>query len=258
VKIKLAYGEEGLNISLPDYLNIDVLEPVHGEGLPDQAAAIEDALLRPIDSKPLRDLVKQSDTIGIIINDITRPMPYKIILPILLRELGSIPDEQILLFNATGTHRPNTDAELMEMLGEDVLSRYRIIQNDAGDRHSHKLVGTTKGGNDIWLHKVYLDCDIRILTGFIEPHFFAGFSGGGKAVMPGLALLETILRNHAVNNIDHPKATLGVTYGNPIWEEIQQAASLAPPSFLLNLALNKDKKITAVFAGDFHKAYKRG
>ena len=258
MKIKLAYGEEGLNISLPDYLNIDVLEPVHGEGLPDQAAAIEDALLRPIDSKPLRDLVKQSDTIGIIINDITRPMPYKIILPILLRELGSISDEQILLFNATGTHRPNTDAELMEMLGEDVLNRYRIIQNDAGDRHSHKLVGTTKGGNDIWLHKAYLDCDIRILTGFIEPHFFAGFSGGGKAVMPGLALLETILRNHAVNNIDHPKATLGVTYGNPIWEEIQQAASLAPPSFLLNLALNKDKKITAVFAGDFHKAYKRG
>ena len=258
MKIRLAYGEEGLDINLPDYLNIDVLEPGFREGLPDQAAAIEDALLRPIDSKPLREMVKQSDTVGIVINDITRPIPYKIILPTLLRELGGIPDERILLFNATGTHRSNTDAELTKMLGEEIFRRYRIIQNDAGDRSSHKFVGTTKGGNDIWLQKAYLDCDIRIATGFIEPHFFAGFSGGGKAVMPGLALLETILRNHSVDNIDHPKATWGLTYGNPIWEEIQQAASLAPPSFLLNLALNKDKKITAVFAGDFHKAYEQG
>jgi nickel-dependent lactate racemase len=258
VKIRLPYGEKSLEINLPDYLNIDVLEPRHREALPDQAAAIENALLRPINSKPLRGIVKQSDTVGIVINDTTRPMPYKIILPILLRELGNIPNEQILLFNATGTHRPNTDVELTEMLGENILSKYRIIQNDAGERSSHEFAGTTKSGNDVWLHKAYLDCDIRILTGFIEPHFFAGFSGGGKAVMPGLALLETILANHSVSNIDHPKATWGVTYGNPIWEEIQQAASLAPPSFLLNLALNKNKKITVVFAGDFRKAYERG
>ena len=258
MKIRLAYGREGLEINLPDRLNIDVLEPRHTESLPDQAAAIKDALNSPIDSRPLREMVKKSDTVGIVINDITRPMPYKIILPILLRELGDIPDGQILLFNATGTHRPNTNAELTDMLGRDMLSKHRIIQNDAGDRPSHKFVGTTDSGNEIWLHKAYLDCDVRILTGFIEPHFFAGFSGGGKAVMPGLALLETVLANHSVKNIDHPKATWGLTNGNPIWQEIQQAASLAPPSFLLNLALNKDKKITAVFAGDFYKAYRQG
>jgi nickel-dependent lactate racemase len=258
VKIRLAYGKEGLEINLPDYLNIDVLEPEYRKGLPDQAAAIKDALCRPIDSRPLREMVKKSDTVCIAINDITRPMPYKIILPGLLQEFGNIPDEQILLLNATGTHRPNTNAELIEMLGQDILSRYQIIQNDAGDRPSHKFVGTTKSGNEIWLHKAYLDCDIRILTGFIEPHFFAGFSGGGKAVMPGLALLETILANHSVKNIDHPKAVCGVTYGNPIWDDIQQAAALASPNFLLNLALNKDKEIAAVFAGDFHQAYQRG
>jgi nickel-dependent lactate racemase len=258
VKIKLAYGREGLDINLPDSLDVDVLEPEYTEGLPDQAAAIEDTLLNPIDSRPLREIIKKSDTIGIVINDITRPMPYKIILPILLKQLGDIPDEKILLFNANGTHRPNTDAELTEMLGQDILNRYRIIQNYAGDHHLHKLVGTTKSGNEIRLHKAYLDCDIRILTGFIEPHFFAGFSGGGKAVMPGLASLETILANHSVKNIDHPNATWGVTYGNPIWEDIQQAATLIPPSFLLNVALNKDRQITAVFAGDFRKAYERG
>ena len=258
MKIKLAYGKEGLDITLPDDLNVDVVEPKYTEGLPDQAAAIEDSLLRPIDSKPLRDLLKQSDTVGIVVNDITRPTPYRTILPILLRQLRSVSDEQILLFNATGTHRPNTQAELRRILGEEVLGRYRIIQNDARDRDSHRLAGTTAGGNAIWLHKEYLSCDFSILTGFIEPHFFAGFSGGGKAVMPGLALLETVLRNHGANNIDHPKATWGVTCGNPIWEEIQQAASLAPPSFLLNVTLNRDRNITGVFAGGFRRAYEQG
>ncbi|MBA7507293.1 Lactate racemase [subsurface metagenome] len=258
MKIKLAYGREGLDINLPNHLNVDVVEPRYREGLADQAAAIEDALLRPIDSKPLQDLAKRTDTVGIVVNDITRPTPYKLILPILLRELRSIPDEQILFFNATGTHRSNTEVELREMMGDEVLSRYRIIQNDAKDRSSHEFVGTTKSENKIWLHKEYLDCETRILTGFIEPHIFAGFSGGGKAVMPGLALLESILKNHSDKNINHPKATWGVTDGNPIWEEIQQAASLAPPSFLLNVALNREKEITAVFAGDFRKAHEQG
>jgi nickel-dependent lactate racemase len=258
IKIKLDYGKEGLDIKLPDYLNIDVVQPKYREGLPDQALAVEDALLRPIDSKPLRNIVAQTDTVGIVFNDITRPTPCKIILPALLRELGNIPDERILLFNATGTHRANTQAELRGMLGDDILKKYRIIQNDAKDRPSHKFVGTTESGNKIWLHKDYLNCNVKILTGFIEPHIFAGFSGGGKAAMPGLALLETVIRNHNVNNIDHPKATWGVTSGNPIYEEIRQTASLVPPTFLLNVALNRKKEITAVFAGDVRKAHEQG
>lgn len=257
-KIKLDYGREGLEIELPDSLNIDIVEPKYRQGLPDQAKAVQEALLKPIDSEPLRNLVKKSDTVGIVFNDITRPTPYKIILPVLLRELGGIPDERILLFNATGTHRANTRAELCEMLGEDIVKRYRIIQNDALDKSSHKPVGTTKAGNEIWLHKEYVDCYIKILTGFIEPHIFAGFSGGGKAAMPGLALLETVLRNHSVGNVDHPKATWGVTSGNPIYREIRQAASLVPPSFLLNVTLNRQKQITAVFAGDFRTAHEQG
>ncbi len=258
MKIKLDYGKTGLDIRLPDSLNIDVVKPRYREGLSDQAAAIENALLEPIGSRPLRDLIKQSDTVGIVFNDITRPTPYKIILPVLLRELGSVPDERILLFNATGTHRANTQAELRDMLGDEVLRRYRIIQNDALDRPSHKFIGITESGNEIRLHKEYLECDTRILTGFIEPHIFAGFSGGGKAVMPGLALLETVLRNHSVSNIDNPKATWGVTSGNPVYEEIRQAASLSSPSFLLNVALNRKKEITAVFAGDLRKAHEQG
>jgi lactate racemase len=120
------------------------------------------------------------------------------------------------------------------------------------------LAGTTRSGNAVWIHQDLLKCDLRVLTGFIEPHFFAGFSGGGKAVMPGMALLETVLRNHCPANIDHPKATWGVTHGNPIWQEVQEAARMAGPGFLLNVALNRDKEITGVLAGDVEQAHQCG
>ncbi len=257
MKIELAYGRKGLVVDFPDHLNLDVVRPEHVEALTDQKATIEDALLRPINATPLQEMVRDASRVGIVVNDITRPTPYRIILPVLLRQLQSVPDEHMLVLVATGTHRPNTQAELHEMLGDEIVDRYRIVQNNALDPSSHEFVGTTGSGNTIWLHKAYLECDVRILTGFIEPHFFAGFSGGGKAVMPGLALLETVLRNHDAKKMDHPKATWAITYGNPIWEEIQEAASLAP-TFLLNVTLNRNREITGVFAGDFREAYDRG
>ena len=258
MEIELAYGKEGLGISLPDDLDVTVVAPKYAEALEDQAGAVRDALRRPIASKPLKELVGSSDKVGIVFNDITRPTPYHIILPALLDELSHIGPDRIVLFNATGTHRANTEAELREMLGEGIVDKYRIIQNDARGRDSHTLVGTAKSGNDIWLLAAYVECDVRILTGFIEPHFFAGFSGGGKACMPGLALLQTVLRNHSAKNMEHPNATWGRTHGNPVWEEVRQAASMAPPAFLLNVALNHRGDITGVFAGDFEKAHERG
>jgi len=258
VKIKLAYGKQGLDVSLPDDLNITVVVPKYVEKLADQAGAVRNALRRPIASKPLSELVKPSDRVGIVFNDITRATPYQCILPILLDELDCVSDEQITLFNATGTHRANTEAELQEMLGKEVVGKYRIIQNDAPDRASHTLVGATKSANAIWIHSEYVRCDVRILTGFIEPHFFAGFSGGPKACMPGLALLETVLSNHSAQNIDHPMASWGITHGNPVWQDIREAAAMVPPSFLLNVTLDRDKQITGVFAGDLEKAHAEG
>jgi len=258
MKIKLAFGRGALEITLPDDLNVQVVEPVYVDGLENQVQAVRNALRRPIESKPLKELVKSSDQVGIVINDITRATPYNIILPVLLEQLDHVPDNRIILFNATGTHRPNTETELQGMLGDEIVHKYRIIQNDCHDRDSHTLVGTTKDANDIWIHKDYVKCDVRILTGFIEPHFYAGFSGGGKAVMPGLALLETVLRNHSAKNLDNSLATWGVTDCNPVWEEIRQAASMTHPTFLLNVTLNKDKQITQVFAGDFEQAHVHG
>ena len=258
MRIKLAYGKKGLKIRLPEDLKAQVLEPEYVEGLPDPAGAVREALRKPIASQPLKLLTNTGGRIGIVFSDITRPAPNRLILPILLEELGTLPDERIVFFNATGTHRANTEAELREMLGDEIVDRYRIVQNDANGRESHVMVGRTSKGNDIWLHGEYVKCNVRILTGFIEPHFFAGFSGGGKACMPGLALLETICRNHSAENLDSSMASWGITYGNPVWEEVHEAASMAPPTFLLNVSLNRDKKITGVFAGDFEKAHARG
>ena len=258
MKVRLAYGREGLEIDLADDWNAQVLSPAYAPGLADPARAVREALRRPIASQAVRERGRASDVVGIVVNDITRATPYRVLLPVLLAELDHVPDDRIVFFVATGTHRANTTDELTAMLGEDIVRRFRIVQNDANDRDSHALAGTTRSGNAVWIHKELLECDLRILTGFIEPHFFAGFSGGGKACMPGMALLETVLRNHCPANIDHPKAIWGVTRGNPIWEEIREAALMCGPNFLLNVTMNRDKQITGVFAGDLEQAHERG
>ncbi len=258
MKIELAYGKTGLEVDLPDDARVTVVEPTYVAGLADQAGGVRDALRHPIGSPPLREVARPSDTVGLVFSDITRPTPNHLILPVLLDELKLVPDGRIVLFNATGTHRANTQAELRDMLGDEIVDRYRIVQNEAGDRASHVPVGTTATGNEVWLHREFVACDVKVLTGFIEPHFFAGFSGGGKAVLPGMALLETVMRNHSARNLDHPRATWGVMHGNPMWEEVREATAIVEPSFLLNVTLNRDKQITGVFAGDWEQAHARG
>jgi nickel-dependent lactate racemase len=258
MQITVAYGKTGLDINLPDDANVRVVEPTFVEALPDQVGAVRDALRDPIAAAALHDSVKSSDTVGIVFSDITRPTPNHILIPAILAELEHVPDEQIVLFNATGTHRPNTKAELCTLLGDEVVDRFRIVQNDAHDRESHVLVGTTRRGNDVWLHREFMACDVRIPTGFIEPHLFAGYSGGSKAIMPGLALLETIMRNHSAANLDDPRATWGITAGNPLWEEVREASLMVGESFLVNVTLNRDKAITGVFAGDLDQAHAAG
>lgn len=258
MNIKLAYGKTGLNIELPDELNVTLVEPRYVPGLPNPVAALRDALRSPIASPPLRELVKPGDRVGIVFNDITRPTPDHLMLPAILDELAHVPGENVTLFNALGTHRPNTDAELRTMLGDALVDGYRIVQNNSFDSTTQVHLGTTARGHDIWLNREFIECEAKILTGFIEPHFFAGFSGGGKAAMPGMAGQRTVLGNHDASMIADPKATWGVTWGNPIWEEIHEVALKVKPTFLLNVALNRDKQITAVFAGDMDAAHSRG
>lgn len=256
--IKLAYGKSGLKISIPDHIQTEVVEPRFVEGLADQIGAVRDALAYPIQHAPLKDTVKKGQRVAIIFSDITRATPYHILVPALLEALDHLPDSDIAFFCATGTHRPATPEELVTILGKEVVKRFKIIQNNAGEKEQFSYVGTTNTGNRILLNKDLLEYDLRILTGFIEPHFFAGFSGGGKALMPGMANVETIRYNHSIRNLENPMARWGHTYGNPLWEEVMEAAEFTLPLFLLNISLNNQKKITGVFAGDLREAHKRG
>lgn len=258
MEVRLAYGKTGVKIRVPDYIHTRVVEPRYVKGLPDQLQAVREALDRPIHHPPLKSSVEAGQKVAIIFSDITRATPYHILIPPLLESLSHLPDHHIVLFCATGTHRPATREELGTILGEEVMNRFRIVQNDGNDPSLHQHVGTTASGNRILLNREILDYDLRILTGFIEPHFFAGFSGGGKALMPGMAHVDTIRTNHSIKNLENQKARWGHTSSNPLWEEVMEAAELAAPLFLLNITLNRDKEITGVFAGDLREAHKKG
>jgi nickel-dependent lactate racemase len=258
MKINLAYGKRGLEWNVPDGYHVDIIEPQWVEGLKDQTGAITEALRSPIDSKPLKDLVSKDTKIGIIFSDITRATPYHIILPALLKELDHADTENIILFCATGTHRPAPPGELETILGKEIASKYRIIQNDTNDKSQFMLAGNTSSGNEIYLNAELAACDLKILTGFIEPHFFMGFSGGGKAVMPGMAYLDTIRYNHSISMLENENARWGITSGNPLWEDVNEAAELLSGLFLLNITLNKRREISGVYAGDLRSAHKEG
>jgi len=258
MQVELAYGKRGLTVTLPDAWDITIVEPVFTPELPEPRQALRQALRAPYAAPALRDQVRASDTVGIIFSDITRPTPNHVLLPAILDELPHVPVENVTLFNALGTHRANTEAELRGMLGDAIVDRYRIAQNDAFDPSTQVFVGQSTRGNDVWLNRDLVECDVKILTGFIEPHFFAGFSGGGKAVMPGMAGQRTVFGNHNASMIADPQATWGVIDGNPIQEEINEIVHLLNRTFLVNVTLNKDKAITGVFAGDLDTAHAAG
>jgi nickel-dependent lactate racemase len=260
MRLRLAYGRESLEVHLPDDADVTVIEPRFVPGLPDENAALYEALRAPIDAPPLREIAGPEDTVAIVFSDITRPTPNDRILPPLLAELNAagVPDAQITLINALGTHRPQTQDELVEMLGADVVRRYRIVQHDAWDDAALIEIGRNRAGNPVRVNRAYVDASVRVLTGFIEPHFFAGFSGGPKAVLPGIADIGAILDNHNAPMIGDPNSTWAITKGNPLWEEILQIVQRTSPDFILNVTLNAKHEITGVFAGDLVAAHRAG
>ena len=257
MKVKVAYGREGLWVDLPED-NMTVVEPSYVPGLPDEQRALREALRNPIGTPPVAELVSPEDAVAIVFSDLTRPQPRRRMLSALLDEIAAVPPEQVVLINALGSHRPNTDAELVEMLGREIVGKYRIVQHNAFDSESNEYLGRSTAGHDIWIDSAYTQADVKILTGFIEPHFFAGFSGGPKAVLTGIAAQASILANHGAGMIAHLRATWGVTEGNPIWEEMREVALWTGPAFLYNVTLNRDKQITGVFTGDLEQAHKAG
>jgi nickel-dependent lactate racemase len=256
MKVELAYGQGHLAIEAPE--GSTIIQPAHNPGLPDEKGAVLAALASPIDARPLREWIKPADKICIAFTDITRATPNDRIIPWLLEHLADHPRENIVLLNQLGTHRPNTQAELEKLLTADVVRNYRVINHEPENDEAMVQFGTTKDGTPALINRHLAHADVRIITGFIEPHFFAGFSGGPKGIMPGCAALQTVMSNHGVHNIGDPRAAFGITEGNPIWEEIREIALRVGKSFLLNVTLNEQRAITGVFAGDLLAAHRTG
>ena len=258
MKVNLAYGQGQLTVDLPDD-RATVIEPSHNPGLPDERSAVIGALQKPISARPIRELIKSTDRVCIAFTDLTRATPNERIIPWLLEHLqGVVPGRNITLLNQLGTHRPNTRAELEKMLTPKVTANYRALNHEPENPDALVQLGTTRDGTPALLNRHLAEADVRIITGFIEPHFFAGFSGGPKGIMPGCAGLKTVMSNHGAKNIGDPRAAFGVTEGNPLWEELRDIALRIGPSFLLNVSLNEQKQITGVFAGDLLAAHKAG
>jgi nickel-dependent lactate racemase len=257
MNVKLAYGEGHLPVALP-LESTTVIIPTHTPGLADERAAVLAALEQPAAARPLRQWIKPTDRVCIAFTDITRATPNERIIPWLLEYLAHVPRENILLLNQLGTHRPNSPAELESMLTSAVVRHYRVINHEPENPEALVQLGVTRDGTPALINRHLVEADVRVITGFIEPHFFAGFSGGPKGVIPGCAGLKTVMSNHGARNIGDPKAAFGITTGNPLWEDLRDIALRVGPSFLLNVTLNEQRQITGAFAGDLIEAHKVG
>ncbi len=249
MQITLDYGTDGLEVEVPDD-NVTVIEPIFRPAAPDPAATLRAALRAPIDRPLLADIVAPGARIAISVCDITRAQPRREMLAAIFADIPGLRLEDVTVLIATGTHRANTASELEQMLGADIVHRCRVLNHDSRDPQLLRHVGTTSTGVPVYLNREWLDADVRITTGFVEPHFFAGFSGGPKMVAPGLAGLETVMMLHDAYRIGHPNATWGTIEGNPVHEDVREIARMLPVHFSVDVTLNREQKITAAFAGE--------
>lgn len=256
MKTELLYGKDGISLDLPE--DVFVIEPTNLPKMKNEKEAIKEALRNPINSASLKDSVKSTDTVSIVISDITRPTPNHILVPALLKELDHVPLENFVIINGTGTHRDQTREEFVGMLGEWIVDNVRIINNNCHDKETLVNLGQSRYGCDVYLNKDYVESDFKIVTGFIEPHFFAGFSGGPKGIMPGIAGIETIMTFHNARMVGDPLSTWGNMTDNPVQDMTREVNALCKPDFMLNVTLNREKEITAIFAGELYEAHDIG
>lgn len=254
--VSLAYGKSGLNIMVPD--RAVIIEPKSLDRLADEKTAVQKALRQPTGTPPLKDMVKSSDTVAIVISDMTRPTPNHKLVPWLIEELTHVPKENFVIINGLGSHRANTREELVQMLGQEVIDTVKVINHNAFEPEELVLAGRNSYGSDVYLNKTYINCTFKIVTGFIEPHFFAGFSGGPKGISPGIAGITTIQDFHNAQMIGHKNSTWGLIEGNIVQDAATQNCLMAKPDFMLNVTLNGKKEITGVFAGELIAAHRAG
>jgi nickel-dependent lactate racemase len=260
MKYRLEYGRSGLQVDLPDDLNLRSLAYKDAVPLPDPQKVVREVLAAPIGSKPLAELAKGRRDACIVICDITRPVPNEMILRPMLEilEANGIPRDRILILVATGLHRPSNGAELVEMLGQFIVGQYRIENHDGQCLEEHTYLGQSPRGVPIWIDSRYVHADLKITVGLIEPHLMAGFSGGRKLICPGIAALETIKVWHGPDFLEHPRADCGILDGNPVHEENTWIAKRSGCDFIVNVIIDSQRRPLKFVAGDMESAFQAG
>ena len=252
MRTTFAFGKSGIELTVPDDFDCAIIESRDVKPLADANGALQHALDCPLASASVGDLAKGKKRVAIVVCDITRPAPNWITLPPLLDRLhrSGISRDGITILIATGLHRGATQAELNQIVGPEIARSYRVISNDAQAAGRHRYLGTTNRGTPIHIHNDFVDADLRITLGFIEPHLMAGYSGGRKLVVPGVAAEPTIKAIHSPLFMREPLATEGSIEGNPLHNELLEIARIARHDFILDVTLTRDRQISGVFSGD--------
>jgi len=260
--MKFDYGKSGIEISLDPNWNTTIFRPLKQDVIEDPINAIRNAIKNPIGTPSLKKIVKSKEAIKsvcIVVSDATRPVPSHLLLKGLLKELSDyrVQKDKILVLIATGLHRASRKDEIERILGENLTSNMKIVNHIARDKSSLAYLGNTINNIPLYINKHYYESDLKILTGCVEPHFFFGFSGGRKSIVPGIASVETILANHSAENIASPNARFGIYENNPMAENSTEFAKLIGVDFVVNVSINEKHEITQVAAGDLERVHKK-
>jgi len=261
MKISLPYGKEKQSADLEEFTVNGILVSQIEDYDPEksQTHLVQEALLNPIDSKKLSELSKGKKKVVIIASDHTRPVPSKVIMPLMLAEIRKgNPEADITILIATGFHRLTTREEMVGKFGEIIVEKETIVVHDSGDEDSLVKIGILPSGGELIINRLAAEADLLISEGFIEPHFFAGFSGGRKSVLPGIASRVSVLANHCGEFIAHPKARTGCIDGNPLHIDMLYAARAAKLAFVVNVVINSEKEVIYAVAGDCDRAHIKG
>ncbi len=256
MRCRLDFGRTGLDVELPPGARATVIEAPGAVALPDPAAAVREALANPLGCRPLAELARGRRSAVVVISDKTRPVPNADILPPLLAtiEAAGIPRERIEILVGTGLHRANTPDELAAMTSPALVSTYRFRNHDARDASAHRVLGRTRQGTEIAIDAGYLDADLKIVTGLVEPHIMAGFSGGAKGVATGIAAVTTIRRTHGPDMLEAHVGP-GIVVGNPFYADLVEVADTVGIDFLVNAVIDRARRPVGVFAGALGPAH---
>ena len=260
LRIHIDYGREGLDVTLPAGLEVYVLDHAHVAPLADPGESIAESLRRPIGALPLAEAARGKHRCCVVISDKTRPVPNRAILPRVFEALNAagVRDDEITILIGTGIHALPTKGEIEEILGEDLPQRYRVVAHDARNAASNVSIGRTSEGIEVFVDRTYIESDFRIVTGLIEPHFMAGYSGGRKGVCPAVCSYDTVKHFHSVSRLSHPKSWNGYLDGNPVHEMALEVAQMVGVDFLVNVTLDMERRVTGVFAGHLVDAHRAG